>query len=89
MNLESLDIKKVRKKAKTISAAFLVGVSGAAGSIMLDDSQTDNSDVPQNIDNVEESPTEISSQIAENRNKLETLSASSEDQEVDYTKMGC
>lgn len=81
-------IKLASMKSKAVLTALGVGASSLAGVAIFDDS-ADTKDVPNNIDQKQDAPQKISSQIDENRNKLESLSASSQDSETDYTKYGC
>lgn len=88
MDLDIEKIKEVSMKSKAVLIALGVGASSLAGAAIFDDS-ADTNDVPDNIDQKQDAPQKISSQINENKNKLESLSASSQDSETDYTKYGC
>ncbi len=88
MDLDIEKVKETGKKSKAVITALGLGVSSLAGATILDDS-ADTNDMPENIDQKQDAPQKISSQIDENRNKLDTLSASSQDSETDYTKYGC
>jgi|GEM_PF-1190161 hypothetical protein len=89
MDLDIERVKTAGHKSKAIIATLGLGVSAFAGALIFDDSPADTNNVPESIDQPQDSPQEISSQIDQNRNKLESLSTSNEGNKTDYTLMGC
>ena len=83
-------VEILRTHAKKISAAIFsvgVGVSAAAGFASIDDVADVREDLDI-IDSQDEQVSDIDSQIDEQKKKLETVAASTNN-EVKYTRLGC
>lgn len=87
-----VDLENITDKAKKASTVILsvgLGASAVAGLSVLDDLQ--DKDTPNDInDATEDADTEeISDQINQNKNKLDSIADSSSSGNVDYTRFGC
>lgn len=83
-------VEKIRKNTKKFTAAVVsvgLGASAAAGFAVMEDN-SDLNDSLNLVDQNDDEVTNVDSQIEENKQRLETVAASS-DKEVKYTRLGC